>query len=380
MFIADLKLIFESYKSNFISLSISLIGLPLFLVFIMSMISTDSFAHEPENLEIPIQILDHDQTTESNEIVQMLHALSAQGIVQLKEDASTQIVIPEGYKDALDRRDAIDIPIQTGADYSYYEVTILQAVLEMLTSAQQEKINFDQLTSAQNLNAKELEEIEQIWQNITQSGHGKIEIVEPTQELSAREYFSVNYLQFIFFMLVGMLMVGAKQAKETTDLEARTELTPHSSLKKMVMKVITTAIEFYIFGLLYILIVHILGWGFQGNLLQHGVSLLPIVFIFAGFGTILTEIVPKKFAILVYQLMNIAVLFVGGLLPPMGFLKGTFLNVFAGGNLLRATIQPFLQTMLGTFHWQNLIPYFIFATVLFGMSVVILSVVERVKA
>lgn len=380
MFSAELRLLLNTLKNNFFMMVITSLSFPIFLVFIMSSVTEKTFMHTPERLEIPVQIVDEDHSSGSKQLVQALDSMRDQGLLVYDDEAEYTIQIPEGYEESVLGNREAEVTVGTGVDYSYLSTQILVDVISQVTRQQQEALRLEQAMLQNQLNEIDQAAFNERLSTLTQVQIEDIQTVTPEVSLTARQHYALNYFQYVMITLAISIMIGTKTMRETSDLEMRMNVSPNPTITKAASSMLSNALLFCIVGFTYVLLMRVLSWGFTGNLVMHLVLLFIFSLIFSSIGTILSQMISTKFMPLVSQLLMLGVFLLGGLIPPLNFFEGTFLESITEFNPFQATIRPFRGVELHTLQWTDMTPYALVAIGALALALLALSFKKEVKA
>lgn len=367
MLFAHLKLTLQSISKNFFLTMFMMVMFPLIMVPMMSYFNSGSYEQPQEDLNIPVQIVDEDGTRVSDQIRQTLQMQELQGLVEFSEEPDFTITIPKGYAEALEKEQPAEITIDGIVDASFFKGEVLKSVIDTVSAAHQSGLRLERAMEAVTLMPGDTLRIQQGVQTVQKSSV-EVHDYEPAIRITAKENFSLQYLQLIFLLFLTSYATAYKQEYETTDLDLRMQSLPVSPLKMQIAEMISGAFQVFVYGVAYILINRILGWGFSGNLLQYTVALFFASFFVAGFSLAFAAVIPPKYATVLGSAVMMFIMFFGGMVGSPQMFYGTPLEFFARLDIGRILTGPFREVNLGTFSFPSLSLFLIGTIVSVGLA------------
>lgn len=364
MILAQLKLTIQSFSKNLVLSLLTMVLFPVIMVPMMSFFNSDMYGEPQEDLNIPIAIVDHDQTELSGMLADTLSSDAMAGLVLLSDEPDFTITIPEGYADALQNHQPQTVTVEGIIDASGFQGETLRSVLENLSKAFQTALRLEQSMDGMPLMPGHTLRIQNAVLSAQNVQTVQREIHEPPIRIAPREYFSLQYIQLIFMLFLTSYATANRQQLETTDLEMRMASLPVHPVLMQISEMITAAFQIFIFGMLYILVVRTLGWGFSGSLPLYTLALLTGSFFVAGFSIVFTMVLPPKLASAAGSVVMMFFMFFGGMVGSPAMFHGTPLETFARLDLQQILAGPFWDVNLGQFGFSSL-RLFLIGTVVF---------------
>lgn len=375
MIFANLKLTLQSISKNFFLTMLMMVLFPIIMVLMMSFFNSGMYEQPVEDLNIPIRIVDEDQTARSDLIRRTLQSQALHGLVDFSDEPDFTITIPKGYEEALQTNQPAVIPIEGIVDASGFQGETLRMIVDSLNTAQQTNLRLETAINSDSPDPAAQQRIRTAVQAAQSSNSVQTHPYEPAIRITALENFSLQYIQLIFILFLTSYAAASKQQSETTDLDMRVQSLPVSPLFLQLSEMIASAFQIFLYGILYILIVRLLGWGFTGNFLQYTVALFFASFFVAGFSLAYTALVPRKWSSVLGSLLMMFILFFGGMVGPPMMFHGTPLEALANLNVAQILTGPFLAVNLGTFSLHSLRLFLIGTVVSIGLT----AAIERMK-
>lgn len=375
MILAHLKLTLQSLAKNFFLTMFTMVLFPIVMVHTMSFFNADMYDQKTQDMHIPVRIVDQDQTDVSDLIRQTLQTQELQDVVIFSDEPDYTITIPAGYKQALQENRPAEVAIDGVVDSSSYKAQILAAVIDSIGSAHQTNLRVQNALHDSTLMPGDTLRLQNAMTAVqTQNAVEPIRY-EPAVRITAVENFSLQYLQIIFIMYLTSYATVSKQQNETTDLNMRLESVPVSALLLQISEMLAAALQIFLFGIFYILINRVFGWGFTGNMLLYMIALFFASLFVAAFSMAFAAVIPPRFASAAGAVLMIFFMFFGGMIGPASMFQGTPLDVLSTLDVSTILIGPFRDVNLGIFTMHSLL-FFVMAT-LIGIAVT--AGVERLK-
>ncbi|TCK86747.1 ABC-2 type transport system permease protein [Natranaerovirga hydrolytica] len=268
---AYIKLTLRDIFKNFPLLVFTISIFPLGLVFILGffMDNTSNILDIPS---IKVMITDEDESLLSNELTQLLSNEAYNPFIQIDEEAyNYEIIIPEGYEVAITQYKPLDIQVKLGEKSSSSKADLLISVIDvynkeihkgMVINNNLEKRHLSQETKKQVVNT-----IQNQLQQINEEELFSQKIVESKKIFTSFENYSIASYSFSFLLLVMIFLVSAFTEKDL-GLYKRINATPMTRTQYYNYTLMSSGIGIFIFNMIYVLVLRVLGLSFQGRLID----------------------------------------------------------------------------------------------------------------
>lgn len=378
MIVGTLKQLISSLKNNFLIYIISFVVLPVAFALILANAQEGMFSGEINITATKIEIEDYDNSNYSKALMDIFESEEIKKYYEITEDADLKIVIPENFEENL-LNNKIDLKVETlTKDGTIYELEYLKGFLSdvgdsLLVAEKNNKVinSVDNEELAMDIKAN-LESIQS--QNIVENKK-----IEPENKISSKIYTAITYMQFIFINYLMTMAVGSKKLSETTALEMRVDLLPVDKVKLSIIDSLGHSLLIFVFSLMYMGIMNLLGMAFLDNILSYVVATL-IISITVGAMSLLLSNLKKEISIIIMYLVLGIQMILGGMIGPVDkVFGGTFLESLSNLNLNGIFSKPLMDIFNDVISIKTFIPHIVVSTVCIIISIIIIKISHKKK-
>ncbi|MFP4697952.1 MAG: ABC transporter permease, partial [Eubacteriales bacterium] len=327
--LAYIRLTIRGIVRNFPQLFLSLSLLPIGLVFIIGYFINDSTVKTTlPTIEIAIE--DKDQTELSEQLVSFLAEEREEFTIKvLDNDYNYQLIIPEGYENAVKKQEEIDLSLRLEDRGSSSNADILINIIESYHKAINKGVNItnklENKKLSQNQKNNRLININSQLNNINQIELFQYNEVEIKKIFNNYENLSISMYSFSFILLVMVFLAGNFMEKEI-GLFNRINATPITRTEYYNLSLLCTFIGIFVFSTLYVLVLRFAGVSFNGDMSHLLIIQVAISFMGTGLVGLLWAFTSKnKSMILLNFIIIIQMLLNGGILDLNSFGDNTIL-------------------------------------------------------
>ncbi|TCT12287.1 ABC-2 type transport system permease protein [Natranaerovirga pectinivora] len=262
-----LRDIFKNFPLLFLSLSVLPLGLAIALGFFM-----DSTSTMPEIPNIKVVFIDEDESILSNELIEILTNGESDTFIHIDEDRyNYEIIIPSGYEVAMVNHKPLNIEVKLGENASSNNADILMNVIDIYNGEIHKGIIINKRLEEQNISVEtkndKLMEIQLQLQQINEQELFTTNLVESKKIFTSFENYSIASYSFSFMFLV-IIFLASNFMEKDLGLYKRINATPMTRTQYYNYSLISGAIGIFIFNMVYVLILRVLGLSFQGRFLD----------------------------------------------------------------------------------------------------------------
>lgn len=281
-----------------------MIGLPLFIGFLMGNMMTMLFEN-PNNIEpIRIQIIDEDQSTLSNQFITFLSDESLQPYIEISDESlQVTLTIPKGYEEALlnQTENTLVLTKEESKNNHALSLSTLQQLLNQYH--EQFMVNLSDETS-------------DILSLIYNKSSLTSEYVDTPLQINSHTYYSISMMGFfIFMMILNFTAAGYKTAE--LSLNKRFSAIPLTRLAMFNYDFIGNLIYCFILLFIYVLFYRLIGYSFTGSFGLLMLIVLATSLFTVSIGCFIKNFFSSKYGYLISYLLFFIQIFVGGSFMPM---------------------------------------------------------------
>ncbi len=373
MIVASIKQLISSFKKSYLAFIITFVIFPVVFALILSSTQEEMFSGKIDFKATKIEIVDNDNSDYSKAIKDIFKNKEIEKYYKISKDPDFKIVIPENFeKNLLDNK--INIKVETLSEKaSIYELEYIKEFLKSIGDSILVTENNNKIISTVN-NEELAKEIEEKLYSIQQGNTVENIKIEPENKISSKIYSSITFMQFIFINYLMTMAVDAKKLSETTSLEMRVELLPVNKVKLNIVTALSNGLFVFIFTLMYIVIVNLLGMAFQDNIIQYIVASF-IISITVGFISLLLGNIKKEFAIIIMYFVLGIQMILGGMIGPVGKLfGGTFIESLSNINFNKIFSKPLMDVFNNSLSIKTFIPHIAVSLICLLIGIVIIKI------
>ncbi len=354
MLLANLKVTLKSMIVNPMT-AIMMVLFPILMVFVLSMSQEGMYAHDIKDLNITYRIIDEDKTQLSQNLGYAFQSPQLHGVVKQSDEPDFTITIPKGYNEALLKKEDLRIQIDGIADASTYQGELLSAIIAIFNNEIQNHLGVGSALEENRLTPEQSSKLQTEYQKLlTERAIEKVKYT-PAVTLTAKQSLSTQYLQMVFLVFITGYAASYKQMTETSDLELRMAVVPQTEWKKQISEMVSGFAQVFIFAVLYVVLVRLIGWGFPGKLAQYLLALLFASAFISAVAMLITAILPPKYSTAMTTILMMFIMFFGGMTGPAKIMyRGTPFEALGNAEIGQIMTKPFTQINIAHFDYQSL--------------------------
>lgn len=294
----NLKVVFKQFPMTILYM----LGLPLFIGLLMGNMMTILFAN-PNSMEpLPLQIIDEDQSTLSNQLISFLNdeSMSSYFIISNDERAST-LVIPDGYEENL--------LTGMGGELVLEELNTNKHMLSLTVA----KSILDQYHEGlfRSLSTDNPEQLSLIYDNTSL----KSVYIESALALNSTTYYSVGMMSFFVFMMI-MNISGASYKSAELGLNKRMYSAPLTRVRMFNYDYLANLLYCVILLSFYVLVYRVLGYSFEGPIALLLLPILATSCFMVSVGSFIGHFFSAKYGKMLALILFFLQIFIGGTFLP----------------------------------------------------------------
>lgn len=301
-----IKYFFKSLKSNLLVNFLYFLVLPLALTIFISASLDSEFKNPIITKASNIYITDKDNSDLSKALNKFIDSDLSDlfDVVSNKDDASLEVVIPNGYAESIINNKAVNI------DLFPLESSSIDVLMKNILDSYHEQLYLSNIDSDTNLNV------------LFAKSSLTTNFIEPVNKQSSREYFAVSMLGYLILLFI-MNNIQATYLGDTNGFNKRFHSLPIKRTTLLMHDFVILFIYSFIVLLIYTLTNRYLDIAFFDNLSKL-IFICVVVSVFMSCSSnFISVFLPKKFGLpLVSILMCVQVIFGGVFFP----IKNTFLQ------------------------------------------------------
>lgn len=354
-------------------LLLSVFFLPLVIGLYMSYTAGAGFNPKVTALEIKTYV-DNKEEGETREVLDKYFTeLENRKVLKLtddKEKADFELIIPNGYFKGLEKDEKLEkITIERHAKTSSLEFEVIKIIAKSLIENKLKINSYKSLLSQKSLNEDEAEDL---FNEITVKSNVlyKENKYEGPKAINGVQYYSVNSLLYVFFIIFASVMSMCK--KEFKALSNRLTLIPLSTTKREIYGFISDYITFYSIATLYMIAFKLIDRdAFSGSFLNHMILNLVILSIVLSFAYLIGKFMSESMVDLSNTVVSLLFVFLSGMLPMDRMLgKDSLLAKFYSNNIIKTYL---MDPHIGIIQARPISDYFGKIAIMLILSIVFVS-------
>ena len=378
MIVATFKQLVSSLKNNFFVFILSFVILPVAFAIILSNTQKGMFSGKVEVHSSKIEIEDNDNSKYSKVFKNIFETEEMEKYFEISKEADYKITIPKNFeKELLNSKVNLKVETLTKKATVYeleYTKEFLKSVGDSLLVSVKNNNVINSIDDEELANEVKVN-LEKIQSQIIVAN----EQIEPKNKMTSDIYTAITYMQFIFINYLMTMAVGAKKLSETTALEMRVDMFPVKKVKLNIVSALMNSLLIFVFSLIYMAIMNLLGMAFLNNILIYVLATL-IICLTVGFISLLLGCVKKEISIVIMYLILGVQMILGGMIGPVDkVFGGTFLESLSNLNFNAIFSKPLMDVFNNTINIKTFIPHIVVTIVCIIISTIIIKINEKKK-
>ena len=378
MIVATFKQLVSSLKNNFFVFILSFVILPVAFAMILSNFQKEMFSGKIEVQSSKIEFEDNDNSQYSKVFKNIFENKEMEKYFEISKDADYKITIQKNFeKDLLNGK--VNLKVETlTKKATVYELEYTKEFLKSVGDSLLISVKNNQVINSID-NEELANEVKDNLENIQSQIIVENRQVEPKNKMTSEIYTAITYMQFIFINYLMTMAVGAKKLSETTALEMRVDMFPVKKVKLNIVSALMNSLLIFIFSIMYMAIINLLGMAFLNNILIYVLTTL-IICITVGFISLLLSCVKKEISIIIMYLILGVQMLLGGMIGPVDkVFGGTFLESLSNLNFNAIFSKPLMDVFNNTISIKTFIPHIAVTIVCIIISTIIIKTNEKKK-
>ncbi|MGL4373760.1 MAG: ABC transporter permease [Turicibacter sp.] len=263
-----------------------MVGIPLVIGLLMGTVMDELFDNPNVVTALPVLVTDEDQSEMSSQLIDFLadDSMSDYLYISLPESAKIELVIPNGYEQALLQGNPTELVIKELEEQMEASVAYKLDVLESLLHQYTEQVQTSVATQGN------LDILEAIYGT---SAIQSVYIDTPIQ-LNSVSFYSISMIGFFVFMMV-MTIAQSSYKQSEMGLNKRFYSAPLSRIKMFNYDYLANLIYVVFIFAIYVFVYRILGYSFTGPIHLLGLGILVIGFFCVSLGSVISTFFTPKY-------------------------------------------------------------------------------------